>query len=229
MGSGTVTFKVEGLVELDAALQRLGTDTANRVGRKALRAAAVPIRGHAESLLHSITGALAGSIVVRAGRVVKGYASMAVSAGRWGKKDDPYYAGMVEFGHKKVSEDTRKIMWIRKKFAVFLKGKNKRSMEYRGFIRNQLAAYEARVVEIASGMNRQRQKEFVEAMARKDRIAEQAEFGSMRVPPHPFLRPAFDYQKNQALAIIMVTLREELEKQQSKWTRAVSNFTKTLD
>ena len=218
MGSGTVTFKVEGLVELDAALQRLGTDTANRVGRKALRAAAAPIRGHAESLLHSITGALAGSIVVRAGRVVKGYASMAVSTGRWGKKDDPYYAGMVEYGHSKVQRKFRSRM--RSMLIGF-------SIDARG---RQQSAIEQAFASTLRGKPLWERHEFVEGKKAELRASlYEAEFGSRRVPAHPFLRPAFDYQKNQALAIIMVTLREELEKQQSKWTRAVSNFAKTLD
>ena len=183
---GGISIKIEGLKELDDVLRILSTDTAWRIGRKALRRAAWAIQGHAQLLVHSISGALAGSIIVKVGRKANHYASMAIQAGRWGAKDDPFYAGMVEYGHKKVSQSTRMLMGVKKRYEAELSRMSRR--EGRVFIRNKLASMP---------------------------WPEEVEFGSRRVPAHPYLRPAFDYEKNQALAIIMASIREDLERRHS--------------
>ena len=59
---GTVTFKIEGVKEVEAALKKLGPELANRAGDSALRAMAKPIVADARALAPRKRGLYAKSI-----------------------------------------------------------------------------------------------------------------------------------------------------------------------
>lgn len=65
---GKVTFEIKGAKELEQMLKELGPKVANRLGDKALRAAARPIIREAKRLVPVRTGALRKSITAVRGR-----------------------------------------------------------------------------------------------------------------------------------------------------------------
>jgi HK97 gp10 family phage protein len=90
-------FKVDGLAELERELQAIPEKMRNRVLASAFRAGASVYRAKARSLVPSRSGKLRRSIRISV-RVRRGEVDARVTAGKNQKKDDPFYAHMVEFG-----------------------------------------------------------------------------------------------------------------------------------
>jgi HK97 gp10 family phage protein len=89
----SIKVRIHGLAELKANLERLPVELGRQALRRALRAAAAPIRARARELAPRDTGKLADAIVVRDDRKTPLAASVVVTVASEG-----FYAHMLEFG-----------------------------------------------------------------------------------------------------------------------------------
>jgi HK97 gp10 family phage protein len=84
---------IGGLANFEIKLQRKMASAALRVGAKIIQKG---VKGN----IHSITGAMARAVRVRAGKSGKGYKSIQIVIGSGWFTGDEWYAAFVEFGHK---------------------------------------------------------------------------------------------------------------------------------
>ncbi len=91
-------LQVRGGKELLDNLAKLPDRVAKNITLGALRAGGKVFRDLARTLVHSVSGKLAKSLRVIKRRTQGDEMAVAIIAGGTGKKDDAYYASMVEFG-----------------------------------------------------------------------------------------------------------------------------------
>jgi HK97 gp10 family phage protein len=91
---GKVEFTIRGAKEMEAALKELGPQVANRLGDRALRAAARPIVREAKRLVPKDSRALMRSITVVKGRAQNNVREIKIGF----KKPRSRIAHLVEFG-----------------------------------------------------------------------------------------------------------------------------------
>src|SRR4051812_6719809 len=92
--------RVEGMKELAAKLDDLESKVVRKVTSQALRAGAKVTLAAAMSTMPVKSGALRGSLKVRAGRYKKGFVSISVGIGKQWFTGDQFYGAFVEFGHR---------------------------------------------------------------------------------------------------------------------------------
>ena len=112
-GSGDGTFiKVDGLKELQAAINRLGNNLDKKAVKSGLAAAGKVIREEAKAIAKSKnlkkSGALIKNIAIKHERQSKGQYEHEIHVGvrhgkSRGKDNDPYYWWFLEFGTSKIT------------------------------------------------------------------------------------------------------------------------------
>ena len=105
--AGGITFRVEGLKELEQGLMRLQGRIATQIGRRVLREAGKIVLEDTLRFVPVLTGALRASIRMKAGRKRQNFISQLVETAAGLFKGKTYYGGFVEFGHSKASRKQR--------------------------------------------------------------------------------------------------------------------------
>lgn len=98
-----VTFRINGVSEIQRAFRELPDKLAKKVVRQALRKGLAPIRDEAKTLAPRKSGRLASAIKIRAGRRKRGVIGLVVRVGDKDFGGRPFYGAFREFGDKRQS------------------------------------------------------------------------------------------------------------------------------
>lgn len=186
------TFRVEGLKELDKALEELAAATTSKAGaaavRKALVAAAKPVVAHAQALVPVKTGALRDSIKVVGGKV-----------NLIGKAE---YRAVMESGGsvKEASSALRSARRSAKAAGV---------EKYRVEVQVRATAPHAYLVEFGTAPHR------IAAKNAKALFFDGSGVQAVDHPgasPRPFMRPAWEASKSGVLVDLKISLGDEIQK-----------------
>lgn len=184
-----ITFDLEGLPELAARLDTIARTVVDPIVGEALERGGEVIRARAEQEVHKLTGALAADVVI----VTRAHES---SGERY-----------VLIGPGWNPESFRRTVQRRGKWAQEAPRADQTTNPglYGFFLETGHRAP-------GHGLSHDLEYRRASAAARKSGSSvNSAEFGNISTPPYPWLGPAFDETKDQALEVVADTIRQGLE------------------
>jgi HK97 gp10 family phage protein len=206
-------FSIDGLPELNARLDKIAVVVANPVTRDALQAGGKVIKDKAEQLVHRLTGMLAGDIVVvtrmRTASQATGTDQKYVLIGPGWNPDLTRHSG---FGVSRGPYAT-------KLGAISRQASNREVKPADATTNPGVYGYFLEVGHRApgEGLNSNQKYRRDAAAARKQgkrlnsyTTPTSRDYGNLSTPPYPWLEPAFDQSKDQAVAKMAEVIESEL-------------------
>jgi HK97 gp10 family phage protein len=204
-------FSIDGLPELNARLDKIAVIVANPITRDALQAGGKVIKDRAEQIVHRLTGMLAGDIVVvtrmRSDSTVSGPAQKYVLIGPGWNPDLTRHSGLGGAVATKLGA------------IAANRGAPNRAAPADQTTNPGVYGYFLEVGHRApnKGLNSNAEYRRDAYAARKQgrrlntytRPSSRA-YGNLSTPPYPWLEPAFNQSKDEAVAAMAQTIEDEL-------------------